>query len=93
LRGLRLHVDPQALGRLGFGRRDVPDRPERAAVVEPVDPFEGRELDGVQAAPGSARSDDLGLEQPDRGLGERVVATVADRPDGGLDACFARRSA
>jgi hypothetical protein len=30
-------------------------------------------------------ADDLGLEQPDDGLGEGIVVAVTDAPDGGLD--------
>jgi hypothetical protein len=32
---------------LGFGRRDVADRFQQPAIVEPVDPFERGELDGL----------------------------------------------
>lgn len=34
-----------------FGGRVVADRLEMASVVEPVDPFESRELDGLEVAP------------------------------------------
>lgn len=36
---------------LGLGRRDVADRLEDAAVVKPVDPFEGRLFHGVKRSP------------------------------------------
>ena len=36
-------------------RRDVSDRLEQPAVVEPVDPFERRELDLLKIAPRSRR--------------------------------------
>jgi hypothetical protein len=39
----------------GFGWRDVLDRLEQAAVVDPVIPFEGRVLDGLDVAPGGQR--------------------------------------
>jgi hypothetical protein len=32
---------------LGFGRRDVADGFQQPAIVEPVDPFERGELDGL----------------------------------------------
>jgi hypothetical protein len=36
---------------LGFGRRDVADRLQEPANVEPVDPLEGCELDPLEVAP------------------------------------------
>ena len=72
--------------RLGLGGRNVADRLEEAAVVEPVHPFEGGELDGVQRAPGPAAADDLGPEQADDALGQSIVVAVADAADRGLDA-------
>jgi hypothetical protein len=48
---LLLHVDLRVVGCFCLGRRDVSYRSEQAAVVEPVDPFEGRELDGPERAP------------------------------------------
>lgn len=59
----------------------VADGPEKAAVVEPVDPGEGRHLHLSQASPGSPLPDDLRLEEPDDGLGESVVVGIADAPD------------
>jgi hypothetical protein len=47
-------------------------------VVESVDPLKGGELDGLEAAPGSAAPDQLGLEEAVDRLGERVVVTVAE---------------
>ena len=64
----------------GFGRRDVPDRLEQSAVVEPVDPFQRGALDGLEAAPRAAAMDDLGLEEPNDRLGEGVVAGFGLRP-------------
>lgn len=45
----------------------------QSAVVVPVDPLQGRQLDIVEVAPGPAAPDDLGLEQADLAFGERVV--------------------
>jgi hypothetical protein len=42
---------------------NVPDGLEEAAVVEPVDPLERRELDAVDVAPGTAPTNHLGLVQ------------------------------
>ena len=38
---------------------------ERAAVVEPVDPFGGGDLEVVEAFPGSAAFDQLGFVEAD----------------------------
>ena len=74
------------VGGLGFGGRDVSDGLEQATVVEPVDPFEGGELDGLEGLPGAAAVDDLGLVEAVDGLGQGVVVAVADAADRGLDA-------
>ena len=55
-------------------------------MVEPVDPLEGGELDGPEAAPRTEATDDLGLEEADHGLGEGIVVRVADAADGRRDA-------
>jgi transposase len=67
-----------------LGRRDVAVGFEEAAVVEPVDPFEGRVFELVEAAPGSAVADELGLVEPDDRLGEGVEPD--DRLGEGVDA-------
>ena len=46
---------------LGFRLRDVADRLQQPAIVEPVHPGQRRELDGLEAAPGAAPMDHLGL--------------------------------
>tara|TARA_Y100000815_G_scaffold262955_1_gene276952 strand:+ start:319 stop:603 length:285 start_codon:yes stop_codon:yes gene_type:complete len=74
---------------LCFSRRDVPDRLEQAAVVEPIDPFECGILDGLETAPRAATMDDLRLEEAIDGLGESVVVAVADAADGRFDAGLA----
>ena len=81
-------IRPSGLGPVEhfvFGRRDVADRFKQPPVVEPVDPLQGGKLDWVDAPPWPAAPDDLGLEEPDDALRERVVVRVADRPDRGLD--------
>ena len=53
------------------------------AVVEPVDPFGGGDFEVVEAFPGQARFDQLGLVEPDHRLRERVDAPkVVKRPWG-----------
>jgi hypothetical protein len=69
---------------LVFDRWDVAAGGVQAAVVEPVDPFQGRDLDVVEAAPGAAAADEFGLVEADQGLGGGVVERVAfaaDRAD------------
>jgi len=46
---------------LGFGRRYVADGLQEPSVVEPIDPFEGGELDGLEVSPWSAPVDHFGL--------------------------------
>lgn len=41
--------------------RDIPDRLEKPAVVEPVDPSQRRALDGFQRAPRAVPADHLGF--------------------------------
>src|SRR5690606_15831239 len=61
---------------------------QQPAIVEPVDPFQRRELDGLERAPWPASMDHFGLVQAVDRLGESVVVRVADAADGGLDARF-----
>src|SRR6202034_3558684 len=70
---------------LELRRGNVPDGPEESALIEPVDPPQGRELDCIEAAPRPAAVNDLRLEQADDGLGQGVVVRVANAADGALD--------
>ena len=77
-------VLPSVVGGLELRRRDVADRLQQAAVVEPVDPLQGGVLDLIQALPGAAPTDEFGLVQADDRLGQGVVVGVpagADRGD------------
>lgn len=67
-------------------RRHVSAVPMKAAVVEPVDPFGGGQLDLLDRAPRLTRLDQLGLVEPVDRLGQSVVVTVADCADRGVDA-------
>src|SRR5690606_34824592 len=67
-------------------RRDVADGFEEPVIVEPPDPFEGRELDILMAAARSAAPNHLRLEEADHRLGQCVVIGVAATADGRLDA-------
>lgn len=68
----------------GFGWWDVSDRPEEAALVEPIHPFQGLPFYRVRRLPGPEAMDDLGLKQADDRLSERVIVAITDAADGGL---------
>jgi hypothetical protein len=72
------HLKLGIVGGLGIGAGKLPDRRKEAAAVEPVDPFEGPELDRRGRA----------VEAID-GL-DAIVVAVADAADGGLDACLGK---
>src|SRR5689334_6294914 len=61
------------VGLLKLCRWNIPEGLEQTPVVEPVDPFERRELHGVDVSPWSASADDLGLVEAVDALRERVV--------------------
>ena len=73
---LRDHIERVALRIVvGFGLCwwDVSDRSEKAPVVEPIDPFEGRPFDGLQVAPRPAATDDLVASAPPIGMVARIL--------------------
>jgi hypothetical protein len=57
--------------------RDVVERLKEPTIVEPIDPRECRELDGLAALPGTLAIDHLCLEEAVDGLSKRVVVRVA----------------
>jgi hypothetical protein len=63
--------------RLGFGRRDIADGFEQAAVIEPVDPFQRGVFDIFERAPRALPVDELGLVETVDGFCQGVVITVA----------------
>ena len=71
--------------RLCLVGRDIADGFEQAAFVEPVNPFERRELYGFAGPPWSASVDHFGLEQPNHRFGQSVVVAVADTSHRGFD--------
>ena len=77
---------------LGFGRRDEADGFQKPAIVEPVHPLEGSELDGLEGAPRSPSMDDLGLVEAVDRLGQRVVVKSPTLPTEGSIPASARRS-
>ena len=64
-----------------FGRRNVADGLQQPTMVETVDPFERRILDGFEAAPGSAPVDHVGFVEAVDRLSQSVVVAVADTAD------------
>src|SRR5689334_17504919 len=74
------------VGGLELGWRDVAAVLVEAAVVEPVDPFGGGDLDVVGGLPGAARLDQFGLVEAVDRLSEGVIERVAHRSDRGADA-------
>lgn len=72
----------------GFGWRNVADGLQKPSVVEPVDPFEGSELDGLEATPWPAPVDHLGLVEAVDSFGESIVIGISDAADRRLHACF-----
>ena len=66
------------VGGLELGGWEVAAVLVEAAVVEPVDPLGGGDLDVVDALPGPSRLDQLGLVEAVDRLGEGVVERVAD---------------
>src|SRR6267154_5826500 len=73
---------------LGFSRRDVADRLQQPAIVEPVHPFERCELDGFHGPPRSPPMDNLGLVEAIDRFREGIVVTIANTANRGLNTCF-----
>ena len=65
------------VARLGFGRRDEADGLQKPAIVEPVHPLEGCELDGLEVAPRASSTDDLSLVEAVDRFGEGVDAPMS----------------
>ncbi len=56
--------------------RDVAEFTEDAAVVEPVDPFEGGEFEIVETTPGAFVANQFGLVEPEHCFGQGVVVRI-----------------
>ena len=69
---------------LEFCRRDVADRLEDPAVVEPVDPFQRCVFNGLEIPPWTAAVNDFSLVETDDGFGQRVVVGIAHAAYRGL---------
>ena len=77
---------------LGFGLRDEADGLQKPAIVEPVDPLESCELDGLEVAPRSTSMDDLSLVEAVDRFGEGVVVESPTLPTEGSIPASASRS-
>lgn len=55
-------------------------------MIEPVDPFQCCELDGLKGTPGSPPVDHFGLVESVDRFGERIVVAVTDTANRRLDA-------
>ena len=75
---------------LGFGRRDVADGLQQSAVVEPVDPFEGRVFHCFEGPPWSTAMDHLRLVEAVDRFGQSVVVAIADAANRRLDPSFCK---
>ena len=62
---------------LGFGRRDEAEGLQKPAIVEPVHPLEGCELDGLEVAPRASSMDDLSFVEAVDRFGQRVDAPMS----------------
>jgi hypothetical protein len=63
---------------LKFCWRDVSNRLEQPALIEPIDPFQGSVFHRFQMTPRAATIDHFGFVEPDDRLGERVVVGITD---------------
>ena len=70
-------VDLSRVACFSLGGWNVADRFEQAPVVEPVDPFQGGELDVFQGAPWPAARDHFGRGEAVDRLGQGIVVAVA----------------
>ena len=65
----------------GFGRWDVADGFKQAPVIEPVDLFEGDEIDCFDGPPRPASVDDLSLAKTIDAFDQGVAIAVSDAAD------------
>jgi hypothetical protein len=64
-------------------RRDIADRFEKAALVEPVHPIQSGELHVLESLPRTFLADWLRLVEADDALGQGVIVAVAPGTDRG----------
>jgi hypothetical protein len=71
------------VGLFQLGGWDHADLAVKASVVEPVDVFQGGELDVIEPSPWAFRSDQLGLIEPVETLSQSIVIGITSGPDRG----------
>jgi len=74
------------VARFSFVRRNVSDQLEQQPAIEPVDPFEGSEIDRLKVAPWPAPVDGFSLVESADGFLKGIVAGIADAADQGHNA-------
>jgi len=72
----------------GFRRRYVADGLQEPSVIEPINPFEGNKLNGLEVLPWSTPVDHLGPVETVDGFGESIVVGISDTADRRLHARF-----
>ena len=77
---------------LGFGRRDVAHGLQEPSVVEPIHPFQGRELDDLELRHGPRPWITFSLVETVDGFGESIVIGISDAADRRLDTSFGQAS-
>lgn len=77
--------------RFVLGWRHEADRAEQTAMVEPIDPSQRGEFNGLQALPPIAPSNHLRLVQANHRFRHRIVVRVAATADRRRDAGMAMR--
>jgi hypothetical protein len=65
-------IQGHIVSRSGLGGRDIAVGLEKAAMIEPVYPFEGSEFHSLCVTPTSPAMDNLGLEQAVDGFSESI---------------------
>lgn len=80
------------LGIIRSEGRDVADRLQQPAIIEPIDPVQRGELDRLEAPPWPAPVNELSLVEAVDDLGERVVVRISDTAEGGSMPASAKRS-
>ena len=71
-------------------RRYIANGLQKPSVVEPIDPFKGGKLNGLEVSPWSAPVDHLGLVKTVDNFGESIVVGISDTADRRLYACFSQ---
>ena len=71
-----------------FGWWDIANPLQQPPVIEPIDPFQRREFNGLEVPPRPIPMNDLSLVKPVDGFCERVVIRIPNAANRWFDACF-----